>query len=825
MLNSNDLESVIRQDNNIQEYNIDFSSFYGGRPELHISYISDIHLLHHLKDCATMKSLIYNSVKSLYETMDKDSIIVFAGDISSDKNITVDFFTQFVRYKDFLSYKSTKKKLNNRKYIDKNLDINKVNFEQKIIKLTNYINILKSRLIPYFNFNYIVRYKKRNYQYATWVDTINIYKQLDSYRSKNIPDDYDYCLDILAQKLDLLDALNKKYNQYLSYCKDIKEQNRKIKSIHKKSIKELTIADIYTKHCLLSDDRDIIVVLGNHEYVDFNSIKEAVEYYKQSFDSLGIKLLHNDFFEFNTYNKPCIIFGGTGFAKYNLNYNADTLVCCNNFTRDIEFEETSLFEKAYIKAKETAHINNACFICVSHYPIQDCFSHVDNDTIYFYGHNHRNFYHRNEDSTIYADNQIGCTNPNIVFKNMTTGIEFNPYFTLDDGLYITTVKDYLQFNKYIGEYIGQGELLNKRCKSDGVDLYVIKQKGYYGFFLLNSKPGKSTGISIINGGKTKRITNSIDMQWLLNNFDIVLSKYLQILTPLRITQERLSKELKDLGFLGLIHGCIVDIDSYHHIMLNPFDGSMTYYFSPEYGYITTFPSFDKVLISIQQYAVDILPSKRDYKLIQQKVSKQKENPTYLLGRIDNSYMIESSDCSSNLSNYIQQEVSRSEGMYSVSRRVNALQRLFTGRVLRDFDLTLADSPPIIKHKRIHTNNQANKSTKTKSQTIFNGLKIIKETEGVCECKCGCNTLFSASKEDIINNIVTSCGCGINNYKSYVGCTKMMNCGTNATVIEDFDSNNITVQFADGSIRKHIRKDHFRNGKVKYIDNTNETIKK
>ena len=49
--------------------------------------------------------------------------------------------------------------------------------------------------------------------------------------------------------------------------------------------------------------------------------------------------------------------------------------------------------------------------------------------------------------------------------------------------------------------------------------------------------------------------------------------------------------------------------------------------------------------------------------------------------------------------------------------------------------------------------------------------------------------------------------------SYVGKTKTMNCGMNATVIEDFGCNNITVQFEDGFIKKNCRRDKFREGKI------------
>lgn len=49
--------------------------------------------------------------------------------------------------------------------------------------------------------------------------------------------------------------------------------------------------------------------------------------------------------------------------------------------------------------------------------------------------------------------------------------------------------------------------------------------------------------------------------------------------------------------------------------------------------------------------------------------------------------------------------------------------------------------------------------------------------------------------------------------SYVGRQAKMNCGLIATVIEDFGCNDITIQFEDGVIRKHCRRDKFREGKI------------
>lgn len=156
----------------------------------------------------------------------------------------------------------------------------------------------------------------------------------------------------------------------------------------------------------------------------------------------------------------------------------------------------------------------------------------------------------------------------------------NPYGELGDGLYRTSVEEYLRFYRYLGEDVGDGKLLHNRCKN-GI-LYVVKRKGYYGFFIISMKKD-SKGISIVNGGMTKKLTTSTDISWICENFDIVVSKYLHMLLPLRKAQEELSREIRELGLDGTIHGLIVDLDYYHHIALNPIDGTMNVYFASEFG--------------------------------------------------------------------------------------------------------------------------------------------------------------------------------------------------------------------------------------------------
>lgn len=358
---------------------------------------------------------------------------------------------------------------------------------------------------------------------------------------------------------------------------------------------EMTVQFLKMFRCIV--EVPIFFVLGNHEYIEFPDVQSCVEFYRDRLQELRITLLHNEYVECNHFEERFIIFGGTGFAKYDEVWNADSIVCCQNFTREDEIRETTLFETAYQSALNIAKDRKNCLLCLSHYPVSACLNNAfEKEAIYFSGHNHCNEYMRREDIVLYADNQVGYENNDITFKEAITGLIINPYSELNDGLYQTSVEDYLKFYRYLGEYVGDGTLLYRRCKNG--TLYVVKRKGYYGFFIISTKK-KSKGISIVNGGVTKKLTTSTEISWICENFDVVVSKYLQMLLPLRKAQEELSRELKELGLDGTIHGLIVDIDFYHHIALNPVEGNMNFYFASMFGSKMDLNSFDEVLKSLE----------------------------------------------------------------------------------------------------------------------------------------------------------------------------------------------------------------------------------
>ena len=440
----------------------------------------------------------------------------------------------------------------------------------------------------------------------------------------------------------------------------------------------------------------IFFVLGNHDYIKFANVQSCVAFYKKRLQKLRITLLHNEYVECTHLEEKFIVFGGTGFAKYDEVWNANSLVCCSGFSREDEIRETTVFESTYQSALNVAKEKEKCLLCFSHYPVSACLNNVfAKEAIYFSGHNHHNEYIRKEDRVLYADNQIGYENNNICFKEATTGLIPNPYSELNDGLYQTSVEDYLKFYRYLGEYVGDGTLLYRRCENG--TLYVVKRRGYYGFFIISTKK-KSKGISIVNGGMTKKLTTSTEISWICENFDIVVSKYLQILLPLRKAQEELSREIKELGLDGTIHGLIVDIDYYHHIALNPIDGAMNVYYASVFGLKRDLNSFDELIKSLEWYSSGI--GKRDLELIREKYEKNLHAREYLLGSAFSNTLIETESYEmEDVSKRVEQVVSRKEGMYGVSRKISPLQRLFTGRVLRDFDLRLTETEQQTAHRK------------------------------------------------------------------------------------------------------------------------------
>ena len=160
-------------------------SVYEGRAEMYVTYISDIHLLHHLSNRRGRlpKLTIQTIVKELYSTMYKEGIIVFAGDISSDPTITTLFYKTFVKYNDLLSYRDLKNRLLQLKEYNAYVDMVITKCNRKIERLLVTVENVKKRLSQYIDFSSLLQYKNRHHARRSWMLAMQRYVVTPSYLS------------------------------------------------------------------------------------------------------------------------------------------------------------------------------------------------------------------------------------------------------------------------------------------------------------------------------------------------------------------------------------------------------------------------------------------------------------------------------------------------------------------------------------------------------------------------------------------------------------------------------------------------------------------
>jgi hypothetical protein len=440
----------------------------------------------------------------------------------------------------------------------------------------------------------------------------------------------------------------------------------------------------------------IYAILGNHELWDFNTIEDCYDAYQSLFESLGISFMNNNINWCGKYRLPIknvihesqecqvdiikdddlvkyehqmrnihnlLIVGGIGFAGHNDEFNADNGIYRGTINRVREIEETKKWEDIYKRAVETAIENKSLLIVLTHNPLLDWKRDQQPDCgcIYFNGHNHRNNLYHDEDMNIhvFANNQLGYKKHNVLFKQAYIYKRMNPFAAFEDGYHEINSPNYLRFYDYIQENINGNGLVERQIKNNNAQFYMIKHSGYYGFFLLSPK-----GSYICAGGRIKKINSINDIEQIDINFTNMVSRYLRALYPYRNVQEQIAEAVKSFGGNGKIHGCIIDIDFYNHIMLNPNDGTMTYYTSPIFGQIKTYGSMLELLSDNNKFL------EREYR-------KQLD----LLGESSNYVLFKNQiDVTETL---VQVDIKNSA--YTISNRVNQLQRLFDKKILRDWN--------------------------------------------------------------------------------------------------------------------------------------------
>ncbi len=407
-----------------------------------------------------------------------------------------------------------------------------------------------------------------------------------------------------------------------------------------------------------------------------------------------------------------------------------------------------------------------------------------------------------------------------------------------DGIHDITVDDYWSYYQKISN--------NNRPKF--VHTRYVKFIKNSGFIMFVSISEKGTA-SILQGGALRKLKRPLQYYYekLPEYANAVLSKFSRYWDALYSISKQIQsvipndKEIKDgykgyalackkqngfilpyeawrdiyggeFTFSGKVHGCIIDIDYSNHIYLNPYDGSIAPYSAPSMYMKYVYKNVPS-LIAAQRpemlpafnRAVDSSTDKETTALVLADAKEKRMFSVLEQHEID-TYNVPVTDVS----------------MYDVSNRMKQLQEIYDHHLV------------VVWYDNVLPNYELPGERKTPQPLAVGETKTM-------NCGMSATVLADNGYKDVTvqfedGTIVENCrrdkfreGKIVNpslrqekavpkvqkepREKSYVGKIAVMNCGLSATVIEDFGCNDITIQFEDGLVKKHCRRDKFRNGNI------------
>lgn len=372
----------------------------------------------------------------------------------------------------------------------------------------------------------------------------------------------------------------------------------------------LQVSEIFYQELSKQWRGKIIVVLGNHElwYKDMPAssfdLFDIIEKYRKMLKDLRIKLLHNELLIVGSHGSKCIaekkllnisgeelkslclqsstcILGGVGFSGYNNDFNALNGIYRNTIkTIEEDLLETKKFENVYNKVRSV--ITDDKVIILTHTPKENWSKDTYNSKwIYVNGHTHQNQCFTDDVKTIYADNQVGYHSSSFGLKHFKLSKIYNIFKYYDSGIYRISREQYLDFNRGI-----EATVTFNRVSGE---IVMLKKSNAYCFIWADK--GR---LYLLNGGAIKKLTH-MDISYYYDNMDVYTNAIKAMLNNYNKALKQISNDIKSIGGLGTVHGCIVDIDFYNHIYVNPIDGKITPYYATSIIDKYTYPNIAKLL--------------------------------------------------------------------------------------------------------------------------------------------------------------------------------------------------------------------------------------
>ena len=318
------------------------------------------------------------------------------------------------------------------------------------------------------------------------------------------------------------------------------------------------------------------LMLQNEVLVKYKNRKSAIISEKQLMESSDDDL--RELLSKSTF----ILLGGIGFSGLNKLYNAKMGLYRSAVpTIEDDMALSDRFRKVYEKLNRCA--GDMQVIVLTHTPVYDWTSEPCNPNwIYINGHTHQNsLVRRTDGTTILSDNQIGYKPRKWKLNAFTIAGWYDPFSIMKDGIHEITSEMYRDFN------FGRG-IQSNGCKYDGI-IYALKRNGYY-MFILCSK----YSLCLLVGGQRKKLANS-HVEYYYDRMEQYVLKVKEALKPYQDAIRAIANEIKLIGGAGTVHGCIVDIDWFNHIYLNPFDGKVTPYFAYNISSRRIYPDLPSLL--------------------------------------------------------------------------------------------------------------------------------------------------------------------------------------------------------------------------------------
>ena len=341
---------------------------------------------------------------------------------------------------------------------------------------------------------------------------------------------------------------------------------------------------------------DIFSVLGNHELWDGDPVglkparpvDEIITDYRQAMPH-GVTLLENELFivykglrravldekailnaSVEELTEACsnstfLLLGGIGFSGLNPVYNAEMGLYRATVSTEEDIARSRRFRAVYEKVLASAKV--VPVIVLTHTQMADWSDAQYNPKwIYVSGHTHQNtFLLQSDGISVFSDNQVGYEPKPWHLNGFTIDVHrYDPFKDYPDGIHQITREQYVEFNRCQG-------IMMQSMKYPG-DLYALKCDGVY-MFVLES----ASSLCLLEGGRRHKL--DYDISYYYDNLPDYIRKVRGAFAPYQKALSMVSDEVRALGGSGCVHGCIVDIDWFNHVYLNPFDGKVTPYFA------------------------------------------------------------------------------------------------------------------------------------------------------------------------------------------------------------------------------------------------------